>query len=95
MSSIESAKMVPRRDVSPMAPQYTEEDIYADLVQQGMDVAGRETREQYLEDPEAMGNDLGVDSPDEAFGVDEDEDSKSYFEPPLANDEKLRSISLD
>ena len=96
MSSINPVKMVPRRDVSPMAPQYAEEDIYADLVQQGMDVAEEESRDLFQDDPQAMGNDSDSEVAQMNETVGEDvEDSGTYGEPPVANDEQLRLMALD
>jgi hypothetical protein len=97
MSSINPVKMVPRRGVSAMAPQYAEEDIYADLVQQGMEVAEDEMRESAIDDPAGMGNDSvgeGMDELNDA-GSEDDEESRAYAEPPVANDEKLRLFALD
>lgn len=97
MSAIDPVKMVPRNDVSPMAPPYVDDDVNAELVQQGMDVAEDETRELVADvyESSALDGDEAEDTLDDLEYPGEGMRIHGYADVPPSNDEILGHLPMD
>lgn len=91
MNPIDPKGIVPRRDVSPMAPPFVDDDVNADLVQQGMDVAEDETRKLVSEtyESEALQSDEKEEFLDDIEYPEDEVSHGTYADPGVATDESL------